>query len=420
MNAGDTAWVMVSAALVLFMTVGLAFFYGGLEPRRNVLNMVAMNLFTIAIVTITWVAVGFSLAFGPDAGHGLIGNLHYAGLANMSGLWPGTHIPKLDFMAFQMMFAIITPALITGALAGRLKFKAWIAICLSWSLIVYPLIAHWVFDPAGWIYRLGGRDFAGGAVVHLSAGVAAAVLVLLLRPRTAPDAAAYQPSSVPVVVLGAGILWFGWFGFNAGSALAANQVAANAFTVTQIAAATGFLVWAAIEHSRTGKTTLTGLSTGAVAGLATITPAAGYVGPLPAIAIGAAGTAACYFVGIAARKIKHFDDAFGVTATHGIGGLTGMLMVGIFAQYRINPAGLTAANGSRINGLISGHGSLLWHQTLAVLAVIGLTAALTYVLGIITRATIGLRATTEQEDLGLGATFQNTGGAASLEDAQLR
>ena len=414
MNAGDTAWVMVSAALVLFMTIGLAFFYGGLEPRRNVLNMVAMNLFTVAIVTIIWVAVGFSLAFGPDAGHGLIGNLHYAGLANTGGLWPGTHIPKLDFMAFQMMFAIITPALITGALAGRLKFEAWIAICAGWSLIIYPVIAHWVFDPAGWIYRLGGRDFAGGAVVHLSAGVAAAVLVLLLRPRTAPDAAAYQPSSVPVIVLGAGILWFGWFGFNAGSALGANQVAANAFTVTQIAAATGFLVWAVIEYSRTGKTTLTGLATGAVAGLATITPAAGYVGPLPAIAIGAAGAAACYFAGIGAKKIKCFDDAFGVTATHGVGGVTGMLLVGIFAQYRLNPAGLTAASGARINGLISGDGSLLWHQVLAVLAVTGLTAALTCGLGIVIRATIGLRATGEQEELGLNTMFQDTGSAVPL------
>jgi Amt family ammonium transporter len=250
-NTGDTAWVMISAALVLFMTVGLAFFYGGLEPHRNVLHMVAMNIFTIAIVTLTWVTLGFTLAFGPDAGHGLIGNLHYAGLANMSGLWPGTHIPKLDFMAFQMMFAIITPALITGALAGRLKFQAWIAICVGWSLIVYPVIAHWVFDPAGWIYRLGGRDFAGGAVVHISAGTAAAVLVLLLRPRATAAAAAYRPSSVPTVVLGAGILWFGWFGFNAGSALGANQLAANAFTVTEIAAATGFLVWAALEYRRT-------------------------------------------------------------------------------------------------------------------------------------------------------------------------
>jgi ammonium transporter, Amt family len=254
--------------------------------------------------------------------------------------------------------------------------------------------------------------------VHLSAGVAAAVLVLLLRPRSMPDKAAYQPSSVPVVVLGAGILWFGWFGFNAGSALGANQVAANAFTVTHIAAATGFLMWAAIEYIRTGKTTLTGSSTGAVAGLATITPAAGYVGPLPAIAIGAAGAAACYFAGIGAGK-KRFDDAFGVTATHGIGGITGMLMVGIFAQYRINPAGLTAASGARINGLISGDGSLLWHQALAVLAVIGLTAALTYGLGILIRATTGLRATTEQEDLGLGGIFADTGSAAPLEQVPM-
>jgi len=407
-NTGDTAWVLISAALVLFMTVGLAFFYGGLEPRRNVLHMVAMNFFTIAIVTLTWVTLGFTLAFGPDAGHGLIGNLHYAGLANMSGLWPGTHIPKLDFMAFQMMFAIITPALITGALAGRLKFQAWIAICIGWSLVVYPIIAHWVFDPAGWIYRLGGRDFAGGAVVHISAGVAAAVLVLLLRPRAAAAVAAYRPSSVPTVLLGAGILWFGWFGFNAGSALGANQLAASAFAVTEIAAATGFLVWAAIEYRLTGRTTLVGLSTGAVAGLATITPAAGYVGPLPAIAIGAAGAAACYFAGAAAKKIKRFDDAFGVTATHGVGGLVGMLMVGIFARYSTNTAGLTATNGSHINGLTAGDGSLLWHQTLAVLAVIGFTALLTYALGATIRATIGLRITSEQESLGLNDMFQDT------------
>jgi ammonium transporter, Amt family len=411
-NTGDTAWVLISAALVLFMTVGLAFFYGGLEPHRNVLHMVAMNMFTIAIVTIVWVTLGFTLAFGPDAGHGLIGDLHYAGLANMSGLWPGTHIPKLDFMAFQMMFAIITPALITGALAGRLKFQAWIAISVGWSLIVYPIIAHWVFDPAGWIYRLGGRDFAGGAVVHISAGAAAAVLVLLLRPRAAAAAAAYRPSSVPTVVLGAGILWFGWFGFNAGSALGANQLAANAFTVTEIAAATGFLVWAALEYRRTGRITLVGLSTGAVAGLATITPAAGYIGPMPAIAVGAVGAAACYFAGTAAKKIKRFDDAFGVTATHGVGGLVGMLMVGVFAQYGINATGLTATNGSQINGLVSGDGTLLWHQALAVLAVVGFTVVLTYGLGIAVRATIGLRITSEQENLGLNDTFQATGSPA--------
>jgi Amt family ammonium transporter len=209
-------------------------------------------------------------------------------------------------------------------------------------------------------------------------------------------------------MLGAGILWFGWFGFNAGSALGANQLAANAFTVTEIAAATGFLVWAAIEYRLTGKITLVGLSTGAVAGLATITPAAGYVGPLPAIAIGAAGAAACYFAGAAAKKIKRFDDAFGVTATHGVGGLVGMLMVGIFASYSINTAGLTATDGSHINGLIAGDGSLLWHQTLAVLAVIGFTALLTYGLGATIRATIGLRITSEQENLGLNDMFQDT------------
>ncbi len=406
MNTGDTAWVMISAALVLFMTIGLAFFYGGLEPRRNVLQMVAMNVFTIALVTLTWTMVGFSLAFGPDAGHGLIGNLHYAGLAHMGGEWPGTHIPKLAFMAFQMMFAIITPALITGALAGRLKFQAWIAICLGWSLVVYPLSAHWVFDPAGWIYKLGARDFAGGSVVHISAGVAAAVLVVLLRPRTSASRASYRPASITTVVLGAGILWFGWFGFNAGSALGANQLAANAFTVTQIAAATGFIVWAVLEHRRTGKTTLVGLSTGAIAGLATITPAAGYVGPLPAVAIGAAAAIACYYAGVAATKIKRFDDAFGVTATHGVGGVLGMLMVGVFAQHQINPAGLTAHNGSPINGLISGDGALLWHQSIAILAVVCVTGLLTYALGIAVRSAGGLRAEQAEQTHGLNDPFE--------------
>jgi Amt family ammonium transporter len=195
-NAGDTAWVLISAALVLFMTVGLAFFYGGLEPHRNVLNVVAMNLFTIAIVTVIWIAVGFSLAFGPDAGHGLIGNLHYAGLANMGGLWPGTHIPKLDFMAFQMMFSIITPALITGALAGRLKFGAWIVISAGWSPVIYPVIAHWVFDPSGWIYRLGGRDFAGGLAFAVTARRDRRWRTTALRPSSARSSARPKPTSM--------------------------------------------------------------------------------------------------------------------------------------------------------------------------------------------------------------------------------
>jgi Amt family ammonium transporter len=407
MNAGDTAWVLTSAALVLFMTVGLAFFYGGLEPSRNVLHMVAMNLFTIAVVTIVWAVIGFSLAFGPDAGAGLIGNLHYAGLANMGGVWPGTDIPKLVFMAFQLMFAIITPALITGALAGRLKFEAWIGICVGWSLVVYPVIAHWLFDPSGWIYKLGGRDFAGGAVVHISAGAAALVLVLMVGPRTKTAASSYRPNSIPLVMLGAGILWFGWFGFNAGSALGANQLSANAFVVTQIAAAAGFLVWTIIERWQTGKTTLVGAATGAIAGLAAITPAAGYVGPMPALAIGAAAALVCYLSARAVQKIRHFDDSFAVLSTHGAGGLVGMLAVGVFARYAINPSGLTASNGSHLNGLTSGHAALLGYQAIAIGAVFAFTVVGTFVVGLVVRATVGLRATTEQEELtGLNLAFE--------------
>ena len=288
MNSGDTAWLLTSAALVLFMTVGLAFFYGGLEPRRNVLHMLMMNFFSIAIVTVVWALLGFTLAFGPDVGGGFIGNFHYAALMHMGGIWPGTHIPKLVFMLFQLMFAIITPALVSGALAGRLKFQAWIAFCVGWSLIVYPVIAHWLFDPAGWLYVMGARDFAGGAVVHASAGVSALVMVLLVGPRAKRAAEAYKPHSVPLVLLGAGILWFGWFGFNAGSALGANQLAANAFTATQLAAAAASITWVIMEHAFTGRMTVVGLATGGVVGLATVTPASGFIGPMPALAVGAA------------------------------------------------------------------------------------------------------------------------------------
>lgn len=406
MNAGDTAWVLVSAALVLFMTVGLAFFYDGLEPRRNLLHMLAMNFFTIALVTVVWVVIGFSLAFGPDAGFGLIGNLHYAGLANMGGLWPGTHIPKLSFMAFQMMFAIITPALITGAIAGRLKFEAWLAFCVGWSLIVYPIIAHWVFSSSGWIYKLGGRDFAGGAVVHANAGAAALVMVLVVGPRTKRDAASYSPHSVPLVMLGTGILWFGWFGFNAGSALGAGPLAASAFTATEIAAAAGLLVWAVMERVFTGKVTMVGMATGAIVGLATVTPAAGYVGPMPALAIGAAAGVVCYLAMRMASRVRRFDDSFGVVSCHGVGGVLGMLLVGIFAHYTINPSGLTGAHGAHINGLAFGSGSLLWHQVIAVAAVVTFTMAVTYGLAKLVHATIGLRVSEEQEDtLGLNVGF---------------
>lgn len=404
-SAGDTAWLLASAALVLFMTVGLAFFYGGLEPTRNVLSMLMLNFFTIGLVTIIWVTIGFSLAFGPSVAGGIIGNLHYAFLNNMGGVWPGTHIPKLVFMVFQMMFAIITPALITGAVAGRLKFEAWIAVCVGWSVLVYPVIAHWLFDSSGWLYRLGARDFAGGAVVHASAGFAALVLVLLIGSRSRQAKKAYQPHSVPFVLLGAGILWFGWFGFNAGSALSSGQLAASAFTATQIAAASACLVWALMERAYTGRVTIVGIATGAVVGLATITPGSGFVGPMPALAIGGAAGVVCYLATRVAMRVAAFDDAFDVVSCHGVGGAVGMLLLGVFAQYSVNPSGLVRLSGSPINGLIFGHVRFLADQVLAVVAVIVFVMGMTYLIGIAVNATIGLRVSPDQELQGLNLPF---------------
>lgn len=416
-SSGDTAWVLVSAALVLFMTVGLAFFYGGLEPRRNVLNMLMMNFFTISIVTVVWILVGFSLAFAPDAGWGVIGNLHYALMRHMTGIWPGTHIPKLTFMLFQLMFAVITPALITGAIAGRVKFKAWMAVCFGWSLLVYPTVAHWLFDPAGWLYRLGSRDFAGGAVVHASAGAAALVLALMVGPRSQKSLKSYKPHSVPLMLLGAGILWFGWFGFNAGSALGSGQLAASAFAATQIAAATSSIVWALMEYRFAGKVTVVGVATGAVVGLATITPASGFVGPLAAMAIGAGGSLAGYWAIRIFQRFSRFDDSFDVVACHGVGGATGMLLLGVFAQYAINPGGLRRTTGMAISGLIFGHSQFLGDQLVAVIAVVGFTIVATYVIGLMVNATIGLRVSKADEVAGLNGAFD--GAAYVFEEVAL-
>ncbi|WP_298337285.1 ammonium transporter [Ferrimicrobium sp.] len=405
MNAGDTAWLLASAALVMFMTVGLAFFYGGLEPQRNVLHMLMMNFFSISLVTVSWVSIGFSLAFGPDMGHGFIGDLHYAFLMHMGGVWPGTHVPKLAFMAFQLMFAIITPALVSGAIAGRVKFSSWVAFVLAWSIVVYPLLAHWLFDSSGWLYRLGARDFAGGAVVHASAGTAALIFVLMLGPRIKQSRATYAPHSVPLVLLGAGILWFGWFGFNAGSALGSGQLAANAFVATQLAAASASILWAFMERAVTGRVTVIGIATGGVVGLATITPASGFVGPMPALLIGALAGVVSFSAARLLLRWKRFDDAFGVVACHGVGGSFGMLLVGIFADYRSNPAGLVRTNGSHINGLIFGHWASLGDQAIAVIAVIAFTAVVTFVILIVIKAANGLRVPEVEE---VGATGLNS------------
>jgi Amt family ammonium transporter len=416
MSSGDTAWLLVSAALVLFMTVGLAFFYGGMETERNVLDMLAMNFFTITLVTILWALLGFTLAFGPDVGHGFIGNFHYFALNNMGGIWPGTHVPKLAFMAFQMMFAIITPALVTGAVAGRMKFSAWIAFCAVWSVVVYPIIAHWVFDPQGWIYRLGARDFAGGTVVHASAGAAALVLVLVLGPRSKDARANYPTRSVPFVLLGAGILWFGWFGFNGGSALGANALAVSAFATTQLAASSACLGWAVLEKFFTGKTTVIGMATGAVVGLATVTPASGYVGMVPALIIGLVASAACFAAIHVAEQFTKFDDTFGVAAVHGVGGCLGMLLLGLFAHFTINRAGLTSSTNGHINGLFFGDPTFLWHQVIAVAAVVGFTVTVTFLVAAAIKATIGLRVSeTVQEDIGLGAAFDS--GTSAVDQA---
>ncbi len=401
-SAGDTTWVIVSTALVLFMTPGLALFYGGMVRSKSVLNMLMMNFFTISIVTIIWVAVGFSFAFGKDAAGGFIGNLDFAGLKNIVGdkaLPNAATIPASVFVAFQLMFAIITPALITGAIAERMKFTAWVVFCALWSLIVYNLVAHWAFAPDGWIVKSGARDFAGGLVVHINAGVAALALVLVLGPRKGFGREPFRPHSLPLTLLGTGILWFGWFGFNAGSALAANGLAGTAFITTHIAASLAALGWTAAEWMKTGKPTTLGAASGAVAGLVAITPCAGFVGPMAAIVIGLVAGVLC-FLAVSLKFKLGYDDSLDVVGVHLVGGIAGSLMLGIFAQNSINPAGLLDGE-KQIEGLIYGGAEFFKDQFIAVLAVLAFSFAVSFLLAKVIDAVIGLRATEEQEHSGL-------------------
>ena len=392
-NAGDTAWVLVSAALVLFMTPGLALFYGGMVRAKNVLNMLLMNYFTITIVTVIWIVVGYSLVFSPDAGGGLIGGLSHIGLRNVDGaLFPGLTIPDRAFMVFQMMFAVITPALITGAIAERTRFSAWVLFAALWSLLVYLPVAHWAFAADGWIYQLGARDFAGGLVVHINAGAAALACVLVIGPRRGFRREVIRPHNLTLTLLGAGILWFGWFGFNAGSALAANGIAANAFATTHVAAAVGAGAWIAVEWWRLGKPTTLGAASGAVAGLVAITPAAGYVSPLSAIAIGAAAGAVCFFaVGLKFRC--NYDDSLDVVGVHMVGGILGSLLLGVLAQHTINSAAP--------DGLLFGNIAFFAKQLVAVLAVFAFSFAASWLLARLVDALVGLRAGDEAEQSGL-------------------
>jgi ammonium transporter, Amt family len=384
-SSGDVAWILISSALVLFMTPGLALFYGGMVRSRNVLNMLLMNFFTISIVTIVWSLVGYTLAFSD--GSGIFGGFDYFFMRDVSSG------DGLLFVMFQMTFAIITPALISGAVAERMSFKAWVLFTTLWAAIVYPIVAHWAWN--GWLTDWGVLDFAGGLVVHINAGVAALAVVLLLGKRRGFGEEAIRPHSLPLTLIGTGILWFGWFGFNAGSALAADGIAVNALVTTQIGAALGALGWVAAEWMQRGAPTTLGAASGAVAGLVAITPAAGFVGPQSAFVFGLAAGVLCYFA--VSLKFRYgYDDSLDVVGVHLVGGIVGSILLGVFSQASVNPAGS--------DGLLYGDGALLGKQVVAVAAVLAFSFVATWLIAKLVDVTVGLRVDERSEVEGLDIT----------------
>jgi Amt family ammonium transporter len=393
-NSGDTAFMLVSAALVMLMTPGLAFFYGGMVRGKNVLGTMMQSFMALAVISLQWMVIGYSLAFGPDRGH-VVGGLDWVGLHGV-GMTPNPDyaatIPHQAYMIYQCMFAVITPALITGAIAERMKFKTYLAFMLLWATLVYDPIAHWVWGAGGWLRSLGALDFAGGTVVHISSGVSALVAALVMgRRRGYPDTP-MPPHNLPYTLLGTGLLWFGWFGFNAGSAVTAGTASTGAFIATHAAAASAALGWVTMDWVVKGRPTALGAASGAVAGLVAITPASGYVGPLSAIVIGAAAGCVC-FLAVTLRAKTTVDDSLDVFGVHGTGGTLGALMTGLFAQRAVNAAGA--------DGLFFGNAGLFGVQAVAVLATWAYSAAVTYVLLKVLDLTMGLRVNAEQEDEGL-------------------
>ena len=391
-NPGDTAWLLTSSAFVLFMTPGLALFYGGMVRAKNVLSTIMYSLICMGVVSLLWGLVGYTIAFGSDIG-GVIGGPDFVGMQHVYGSvsqWAPS-VPAAVFVAYQCMFAIIAPALISGAFAERMKFGAWIALIGVWSLLVYAPLAHWVWG-GGWLQHLGVIDFAGETVIHLSSAAAALACVIVIGKRLGHGAEEYHPHNLPMTLLGAGILWFGWFGFNGGAALSSGQVAAGAFLNTHFAAAAGMIAWLILEAWRFGKPTSLGAASGAVAGLVGITPAAGFVGPIPAMVIGLVVGGACFF-GVQLKSRVGLDDALDVLGVHGVGGVCGMLLTGVFASLAYNSAGA--------NGLLHGNPKLLLAEVIGIVVSAGYSFVVTFGALKLIDATVGLRVTPDEEAVGL-------------------
>ena len=392
-NSGDTAWVLASSALVFIMVPGLAFFYAGLVRGKNALSTLLQSFIALAIVGLSWILWGYSLAFGPDIG-GFIGNLQWAGLHGVSAIEAGPYadtIPHQAFMVFQAKFAIITPALIAGAFAERIKFSTFVIFIVAWSTIVYPPLAHWMWGNGGWLGEMGALDFAGGAVVHLSSGAAALAAAIIFGRRLGLGQADMNPHNVPFVVLGASLLWFGWFGFNAGSSLTSLAAATSAFVVTHTSAATAAVAWVALDWILNRRPSVVGAATGAVAGLATITPASGFVGPMPAIVIGLGAGALCYAAVWIKTRVK-LDDSLDVWAIHGVGGAWGMLAAGIF----IGVGFMTIGELTDLS-----RGEQIVRQLLAIGVSFGWAFLTTAGILLLLKYTIGLRVDEQQEEEGL-------------------
>ena len=393
-DTGDTAWMMISTALVMLMTPGLALFYGGMVRKKNVLGTFMQSFVAIGVVSLQWILIGYSLSFGPDIS-GVIGSLKWVCL-NGVGMEPNADyaatIPHILFMAYQMMFAVITPALISGAVAERMKFSAFLIFILLWTTIVYDPIAHWMWGTGGWLRNMGALDFAGGIVVHVTSGLSALVAAIVVYKRKGFPHEAIMPHDLPMTVLGAGLLWFGWFGFNAGSALSSGGLSAMTFVVTHTSAVAATVTWVLIEWYHRGKPTMFGAATGSIAGLATITPASGFVGPMSAMAIGMLAAMVCY----TALNMKHrlgYDDSLDAFGVHGVGGVLGALALGFFAQKAINPGGA--------DGLLFGNAGLVVSQLVAIVVTAVYSIIVTLVLLKIIDKTIGLRVDDEAEMMGL-------------------